>query len=135
MPEYNGFNRQRSHNSGQSLKTKIKVVFTPLFDCTPSDPLTHLTTMAEAAGITHKAGQSVTVFTADQQLYTVPLNILRTYETRFTNFLPNTDGMHWVMSFVGCKGVRMKNSGLLSWLRRTFCGAGKRLMRKSFPSI
>ena len=34
-----------------------------------------LTTMAEVARISHKAGESVTVFTADQQLYRVALDI------------------------------------------------------------
>ena len=34
-----------------------------------------LTTMAEAARISHKAGESVAVFTADQQLYRVALDI------------------------------------------------------------
>ena len=102
VPDYNSFNTEKTHHSGQSLKPKSKVVFTPLLDCTPSDPSTMLTTMAEAARITHEAGQSVTVFTADQQLYRVALDILWTYETRFTNFVPRIGGMHWVMSFVGC---------------------------------
>ena len=70
-------------------------------DRAPSDPSTMLTTMAEAARVTQEVGQSVTVFTADQQLYRVALGILWTYEARFTNFVPRIGGMHWVMSFVG----------------------------------
>ena len=54
-------------------------------DGTPSDPPTMLTLMAEAARITHEAGQSVAVFAAGQQLYRVVVDILWTYETRFTN--------------------------------------------------
>ena len=115
VPDYNGFNTQRTR-----LKPKIKVVFTPLLDRAPSDPSTMLTTMAEAARISHEAGQSVTVFTADQQLYRVALDILWAYETRFTNFVPRIGGMHWFISFVGCIGVLVKNSGLLSWLKSTF---------------
>ena len=57
-----------SPDSGHSLKPTGKVVFTPLLNQTPSDPSLMLTTMAKAARITHKAGQSVAVFTADQQL-------------------------------------------------------------------
>ena len=68
VPNYNGFNTQRNCHSGQSLKSKSKVVFTLLLDCTTSDPSTMLTTTAEAARIIHKVGQSFTVFTADQQL-------------------------------------------------------------------
>ena len=66
---------QRICHSGQSFKPKSKVLFTPLLDRTPSDPWTMLTTMAEAARISHKAGESVAVFTADQQLYRVALDI------------------------------------------------------------
>ena len=92
-----------------------------------------LITMTEAASITHEAGKSVTVFTADQQLYRVALDILWTYETRFTNFVPRIGGMHWVMCFVGCIGVLMKSSGLLSWLKSAFGGAEKMLTGKKFP--
>ena len=79
VPECKGFNTQRTRHYVQSLKPKSKVVFTPLLDRTPSDPSTMLTTMASAARTTHEAGQSVTVFTADQQLYRVALDILWTY--------------------------------------------------------
>ena len=63
-------------------------------DGTPSDPPTMLTLMAEAARITHEAGQSVAVFAAGQQLYRVVVDILWTYETRFANFVPRIGGMH-----------------------------------------
>ena len=54
---------------------------------------------------------SFTVFTADQQLYRVALDILWTFETRFTNFVLMIGGMQWVKNFVGCIGVLMRNSG------------------------
>ena len=92
-----------------------------------------LTTTAEAARVTHEIGQSVAVFTADQQLHRVPLDILWTYKTRFTNFVPRIGGIHWIMSFVGCIGVLIKNSGLLSWLESAFGGAEKMLTGKNFP--
>ena len=76
VSDYNGFNTQRTCVSGQSLKLKSKVVFTAHLDRTPSDPSTMLTVMAEAARITHETGLSVTVFTADQQLYRAALDIL-----------------------------------------------------------
>ena len=133
VPDYNGFNTQRTCVSGQSLKLKSKVVFTTHLDRTPSDPSTMLTAMAEAARITHETGLSVSVFTADQQLYRAELDILWTYEIQFTNFVNRIGGMHWVMSFVGCIGVLMKNSGLLSWLKSAFGGAEKIITGKKFP--
>ena len=58
VPDYKVFNTQKIRHFGQSLKPKSKVVFSPPLDRTPSDPSTMLTTMAEAARITHEAGQS-----------------------------------------------------------------------------
>ena len=43
-----------------------------------------------------------------------------------------TGGIHLVMSFVGCIGVLMKNSGLLSWLKSAFGGEEKMLTGKKF---
>ena len=114
VPDCNGLNTQRIRNSGQSSKPKSKTVFTLLLDRTLSDPSTMLTTMAETARIIQEGGQSVTVFIVDQQLYRVALDILWTYETRITNFVPRIGGLHWVTSFVGCIGVLMKNSDLLA---------------------
>ena len=48
VPDYNGFNTQRTRDSGQILKPKSKVVFSPLLNRTPSDSSTILTSMAEA---------------------------------------------------------------------------------------
>ena len=94
VTEYNSFSTQRSRDSGQSLKPKSKVVFIPLLDPTPSSPSTMLTKMAEAAIIFREAGQFVTVFTADKQLYRVALDILWIYELQFVNFVPRIGGMH-----------------------------------------
>ena len=46
--------------------------------------------------------------------------------------MPVTGGMRLVMSFVGCIGVLMKNSGLLSWLKSAFGGEEKMLTGKKF---
>ena len=42
-------------------------------------------------------------------------------------------GMHRIMSFVGCIGVLMKNSSLLSWVKSAFGGVEKMLTEKTFP--
>ena len=81
-------------NNGQSLKSKTKVIFTPLLDRTPSDPSTVLTAMIEAEKITNQAGQNITIFKADQQLYRVALEVMWTEPNRFQNFIPRTGGMH-----------------------------------------
>ena len=52
-PDYNGYNTI-NRNNGQSLKSKTKVILTPLLDRIPSDPSTMLTAMIEAEKITIK---------------------------------------------------------------------------------
>ena len=44
--------------------------YSPLIDMVPSDP---------SRRITKNTGQSITVFTADQQLYRVAVNVVRVY--------------------------------------------------------
>ena len=89
--------------------------------------------MFEAERITNAAGQSVTIFTADQQLYRVALDIIWSDPERWRDFYPRIGGMHWLMSFVGCVGVLMANSGLTPWLKSAFAGAEKMLIGKKFP--
>ena len=114
MPDYNGFNTQKTRDSGQSLKPKSKVVFTLLLDHTASDASTLLTAMAEEARITHEAGQS------DQQLCRVVLDLSWTYETRFTHFVSRIGGMYWVMSFSGYIDVQMKKKSFTFMLEKCF---------------
>ena len=65
-------------NNGQGLKSKTKVIFTPLLDWTPSDASTVLTTMIEAEKITSPADQTVIIFTTDQQLCRAALEVMWT---------------------------------------------------------
>ena len=62
--------------------------------------------------VTTNAGQEVSVFTCDQQLYRVTLDIIWVNPEHWQNFYPQIDVMHWVMSFSGCIGKLMANSGL-----------------------
>ena len=108
-------------NNGQSLKSKTKVIFTPLLDRTPSDPSTVFTAMTEAEKITSQAGQNITIFTTDQQLYRVALEVMWMEPIAFKI------SMHWIMSFVESIGVLMKNSGLLPLPKTCFEGVEKML--------
>ena len=47
--------------------------------------------------------------------------------------VPRLGGMHWLMSFIGCVGVRMDNSGLVSWLHSAFAIVPKMMTGKKFP--
>ena len=97
-------------------------MYTPLIDMVPSDPDTMMTAMCEAQRITVECGQGFTIFTADQQLYRVMVNVLWTHPQISPNFYPRLGGMHMLMSFVGCVGVLMANSGLEDVLKAPFGG-------------
>ena len=47
--------------------------------------------------------------------------------------VPRLGGMHWLMSFIGCVGVRMENRGLVSWLQSAFASVPKMMTGKKFP--
>ena len=90
--------------------------------------------MFEAERITNAVGQSITIFTADQQLYRVALDIIWSDPERWRYVYPHIGGMQWLMSFVGCVGVLMANSGLTSWLKSAFAEAEKMLMGETIPN-
>ena len=131
-PEYGGFNTRLSREQGQSVRAATKAVYTPLIDMTPSDPDT-MTAMMEAARLTNDTGQSFTIFTADQQLYRVIVDITWVYPDLFTQFIPRLGGMHLLMSFVGSVGTLMANTGLEEIMKSAFGRVAKMLTGKKFP--
>ena len=75
-PDFNGYNCKKLRETGFSTNPKTKVTFLPLLDQKPSDHSTVLTVMKEAERITGQAGQKFTVFTLDQQLYKVAIDVI-----------------------------------------------------------
>ena len=115
-PEYSGYNTRADRESGRSLGEATSSMYLPLIDSKPADPSTILTAMNEAVRITEETGQYYTIFTCDQQLYKVLVNIKWVYPDKFKNFIPRLGGMHFLMSFIGCCGTLMANSVLLMML-------------------
>ena len=115
------------------MKQKTSVTYRPLINKTPSDPSTILTAMIDVEAVTTSAGQEVSVFTCDQKLYRVTLEIIWEDPQRWKNFYPRLGGMHWVMSFSGCIGKLMANSGLENIMSYAFAGVPKMLIGKKFP--
>ena len=73
------------------------------------------------------------IFTADQQLYKVLVDIKWAYPARFKHFIPRLGGMHLLMSFIGSIGSLMANSGLEEILKHSFAGVEKMLTGKKYP--
>jgi hypothetical protein len=132
-PEYGGFNTRMSRQQGQTPKPATVAVYTPLIDMVPSDPDTMMTAMVEAQNLTKLTGQTYTVFTNDQQLYKVAVNIVWVYPELFPEFIPRLGGMHMLMSFVGSVGSLMANSGLEDVMKAAFGGVPRMLTGKNFP--
>ena len=132
-PEYNGYNTALCRKLGQTEEPKTKTAYLPLIDLVPSHPDTIMTSMVEAQKITHNADQKYVLLTCDLQLYKVALNVKWAYPERFSDVIPRLGGMHFLMSFIGCIGTLMENSGVEEVLSEVFGGVSKMLTGKKFP--
>ena len=90
-------------------QTSYESCVTPLIGMVPSDPATMMNAMIEAQEITRETGQVLTVFTVDQQLYRVIVNVKWVYPELFHSFIRR---LACLTSFVGCVCVLMANSVL-----------------------
>ena len=94
------------------MKPKTQAVYLPLIDMPPSDPDTILTALHEAKRLTKERGQKNTIFTSDQQLYIVAVEMKWAHPDDFSDVILRLGGMHMLMSFVGAVGTLMQGSGL-----------------------
>ena len=133
-PEYNGYNTRLCRDEGQSVRPKTKVVYLPLIDKTPSDPSTTEASLIKAQTISLSVGQEFVVFTADQQLYRVALNVIWNSPDKFSDICLRLGGMHFLMSYCSCIGLLMSASGFEEVLVSTFGGVKKMLTGKKFPN-
>jgi len=132
IPEFNGFNTKLSREQGHTIRPATRAIYRPLIDMNPADPDTILTAMVNTQDLTNSCGQRITLFTNDQ-LYRVAVGIKWVYQDRFLNFIPRLGGMHLMMSFVGCVGYLMANTGLEEIMKTSFGGVPKMLSGKKFP--
>ena len=132
-PEFAGYNTLQARQHGQAVKPANKTLYRPLIDMTPSDPTTMMTAIVEAQTFARQSNQAFTVFTADQQLYRVMLNVIWMHPDMFSDFIPRLGGMHMIMSYVGCVGVLMANTGLDKVMKADFVGVSQMLVGKKIP--
>ena len=92
-----------------------------------------LTAMIEADRLVKSTGQNIVVFTCDQQLYKVAVNITWAYPDRFHNFVLRLGGMHFVMNFNGCVGTLMDATGLADIMECAFGGSGRKMVCTKLP--
>ena len=92
VPDYSGFNTKHSRSTGQSKKPKTNIRYRLLINKTPADRSTILTAMLHVETISQTAGQMYSVFTCDQQLYRITLDIIWENPECWRNFYPRIGG-------------------------------------------
>lgn len=132
-PEFHGYNTRSCREQGKPLHPKTKASYLPLIDMKPAHPDTIMTAMTKAQTISQEIGQNFTLFTADQQLYKIAVQIKCAYPSLFSNLIPRLGGMHMLKSFIGAVGTLMAGSGLAEILEVVFGGVEKMLNGKKFP--
>lgn len=132
-PEYNGYNTKLCRDQGHSEKPKTNVVYLPLMDSPPADPKTIMSSIIKAKKISEEAGQEYVVYTADQQLYRVALHLTWDNPNLCHNVFLRLGGMHFLMSYIGCIGSLMAQTGLEEVLSEQFGGVKKMLLGKKYP--
>ena len=116
-----------------SLKTVLNWLQKYSKVCAFVEPSTMLTSMVNAEKVTNAAGQKITVFTSDQQLYSVVLDTMWADRDCWMFFVSWLGGMHQLMSSNNSICALMADSGLKEILRSAFAGSDKMLQRKKFP--
>ena len=133
-PEYSGFNTRLARVTGQAQQDATVCMYTPLIDLKPAEHSSILTVLLEAIAKTEETGQNYTIKTFDQQLYKILIDIKWVYPQRFSKVIARLGGMHLLMSFIGCIGTLMSNTGLEDILKSAFGGVEKMLLGKFFPA-
>ena len=132
-PEFNGYNTKICREQGHAPKPKTNIVYLPLIDMPPADPSTMFTAMVKAQNISKEVGQEYVVFTCDQQLYRISLQVQWDNPDILNNVYLRLGGMHLLMSYVGSVGTLMAETGLEEVLSAAFGGVAKMLTGKRFP--
>ena len=92
-----------------------------------------MTSMVKPKQISEAANQRITILTLDQQLYRVALHVLLENEAKCHNFYLRLGGMRLLMSYCGCIGTLMADTGILEILSVAFRGVLKMLSGNRLP--
>ena len=94
VPDFGGYNTKQMRENYQATKNKPKVIYKPLINKTPSDPSTILTAMFNIEATLHLARHQVAVFTDNQQLFRVTIDIMWDDPATWKHFYLRIGGMH-----------------------------------------
>ena len=132
-PEHNGYNTRLCRQQGHSLKPHTEITYFPLIDMPPSEYTTIFSAMVKAQNICKDLNHPYVVMTLDQQLYRVAVHLKWQYPELLANVYLRLGGMHLLMSYCGCIGTLLTNSGIVEILESSFAGVQKMLNGKKYP--
>ena len=98
----------------------------------PAEPDAMVTTIKLVKSQSKQAGQEYTVFTNDQQLFKIATQVTWYKSYNWKGFFAILGGIHTLMTFVGCIGTLIANTGPSDLLKSSFGGVEKILSGKNF---
>ncbi len=110
-----------------------RYIYGPLLDAPPSHPDTFLTSIIYIEAFMKSHGQKYIHLVADLQLFKMAMQIKWSDPTRWQYLVVRPGGMHTLMSFLGCVGNLMKESGLDDILNVAYKGVANMLNGKAWP--
>jgi hypothetical protein len=96
-------------------------------------PDTIKTAIERGLTLARAAGEDVLIFTADQQLYKLTIDILFYEPLYFKSGIPVLVGMRMLMNFIHATAIVMASSGMKEVLAGTFGSVDKMLNGKKNP--
>ena len=129
VPKYNGYDTKIAREASQKLQPRTYTTYFPLINMNPAESAMHMVKTA-----TGNSSQTYTVFTNGQQLFKITTQMTWWQPGVWENFYPVLGGMHLLMSFVGCTGSLLENTGLSNILKASLGGLDKMLLGKNFPN-
>lgn len=110
--EYSGFNTKVPPEAGQGLRLNTRTIYLPLINAPPTDPSFMITGLKEVIRLTDQTCQRYNVITFNQQLLKILVDIKWASHLKYLNVVLRHGGVHLMISFIGCVGNLMVNSGL-----------------------
>ena len=105
----------------------------PLIDLPPAQHDTILTSLEKGLSLVKNKGNGVLIFTADQQLHKIVIDIMFYQPSYFNLVVPVLGGMHMLMNFIHAISIIMSGSGLKEILASSFESVDKMLSGKKYP--
>jgi hypothetical protein len=130
--EWSGYMSYLAREKGFVSKA-TRYIYGPLIDAPPSHPDTVLTSLKYIEEFIKSHGQKYMHLVVDLQLFKVAIQIKWSDPTRWKYLLVRPGGMHTLMSFLGCVGVLMKDTGLEDILNVAYNGVSSMLSGKAWP--